>query len=130
MSDEAAVQALVAQTLERFGQVDVLCNNAGISGSGYPLIDQQDREEWERILAVNLIGPMLFSKHVSAAMKTRGRGAIVNTASVAGIRSGAGGNAYSASKAGVINLTMTSACDLGEFGIRVNACALGWWKPA
>lgn len=125
VSNEAAVEALVAAALDRFGRIDVLCNNAGIAGTGHPPIDQQDLGDWQRILAVNLIGPMLFSKHVGSVMKAQQGGAIVNTASVAGIRSGAGGNAYSASKAGVISLTQTSACDLGAYNVRVNAVCPG-----
>ena len=127
VSDEAAVEALVADTLGRFKQIDVLCNNAGIAGGSHPPVyaPEQQVADWQRIIAVNLIGPMLFTKHVSPAMQARRSGAIVNTASVAGIRSGAGGNAYSASKAGVINLTQTTACDLGEWGIRVNAVCPG-----
>lgn len=124
VSQETDVQAAVASILEHFGQIDVLCNNAGIAG-GHMDIAEQDRSQWDRILGVNLIGPMLFIKHVAPHMRERRKGAIVNTASVAGIRSGAGGNAYSASKAGVINLTMTTACDLGEWGIRVNAVCPG-----
>lgn len=124
VSDEPAVEKAVAEVLERFGQIDVLCNNAGVAG-GHMDITEQDRAQWERVLGVNLIGPMLFIKHVSPHMRARRKGAIVNTASVAGIRSGAGGNAYSASKAGVINLTMTAACDLGEAGVRVNAVCPG-----
>lgn len=125
VSQEDQVRSLVEGVMERFGQIDVLCNNAGISGSGYPPIDQQDRDEWARLLDVNLIGPMLLSKHVAPSMKARRQGAIVNTASVAGLRSGAGGNAYSASKAALINLTMTCACDLGEWNVRVNAVCPG-----
>jgi meso-butanediol dehydrogenase/(S,S)-butanediol dehydrogenase/diacetyl reductase len=127
VSDEAAVEALVADALARFQQIDVLCNNAGISGGSYPPVyaPEQQVADWQRIIAVNLVGPMLFTKYASRAMIERRSGAIVNTASVAGIRSGAGGNAYSASKAGVINLTQTTACDLGEFGIRVNAVCPG-----
>lgn len=125
VSDEAAVQGLVADTLARFGQIDVLCNNAGIAGGSHPPITEQDRGAWEKILAVNLLGPMFFTQYVARHMCERRSGAIVNTASVAGVRSGAGGNAYSASKAAVINLTQTSACDLGEFNVRVNAVCPG-----
>jgi NAD(P)-dependent dehydrogenase (short-subunit alcohol dehydrogenase family) len=121
--DEAA--ACVAEVERRFGAIDVLCNNAGISGGDYSLIAQTQTDLWSKILAVNLMGAVHFTKWASRGMIERGRGAIVNTASVAGVRSGAGGNAYSASKAAVINLTMTSACDLGQWGIRVNAVCPG-----
>lgn len=124
VSDEAQVKALVDDVIKRYGQIDILCNNAGISGNHNP-ITEQDRAMWDQVLGVNLIGPMLLIKHVAPHMQARRQGAIVNTASVAGIRSGAGGNAYSASKAGVINLTMTTACDLGGDNVRVNAVCPG-----
>jgi NAD(P)-dependent dehydrogenase (short-subunit alcohol dehydrogenase family) len=124
VSDEAAVQACIAQVLDRFGHIDVLCNNAGITCTHAPITDI-DSADWARVMGVNLFGTAHFIKHAAPSMIARKTGAIVNTASVAGIRSGAGGNVYSASKAGVINLTQTSACDLGGHGIRVNAVCPG-----
>lgn len=125
VSDEAAVEQCVNETIAHFGQLDVLCNNAGIAGGDYNIATEQSLETWQKIIGVNLYGVMLFTKYAARQMQAQGQGAIVNTASVAGIRSGAGGNAYSASKAGVINFTMTSACDLGQFNIRVNAVCPG-----
>jgi NAD(P)-dependent dehydrogenase (short-subunit alcohol dehydrogenase family) len=125
VSDEAAVEHCVAETISHYGQLDVLCNNAGIAGSDYGTVQDQNLETWQQIISVNLYGVMLFTKYASRQMEKQGKGAIVNTASVAGIRSGAGGNAYSASKAAVINFTMTSACDLGSHNIRVNAVCPG-----
>lgn len=129
INDEQAVRQCVESTLARFGQIDVLCNNAGIDGT-LALATDQDAGEWQRVLSVNLMGAVYFTKYVSRSMRDAQRGAIVNTASVAGIRSGAGGNAYSASKAALINFTMTSACDLGQWGIRVNAICPGLVQTA
>ncbi|MFN3581643.1 MAG: SDR family NAD(P)-dependent oxidoreductase [Pseudomonas sp.] len=125
VSVEAEVEACVAETLAHFQRIDLLCNNAGIAGGDYNTAQEQSLETWQKIISVNLYGVMLFTKYASRQMEKQGQGAIVNTASVAGIRSGAGGNAYSASKAAVINFTMTSACDLGSHNIRVNAVCPG-----
>lgn len=127
VADETAVERCVADVIAHFGRIDALCNNAGITGgpSSYVIATEQESEVWQQVMAVNLYGPMYFTKYVARQMQEQQGGAIVNTASVAGIRSGAGGNAYSASKAGLINFTMTSACDLGKWNIRVNAVCPG-----
>jgi NAD(P)-dependent dehydrogenase (short-subunit alcohol dehydrogenase family) len=125
IGNEPEVQGFVAEVQGRYGHIDILCNNAGIAGGDYSAISETDTEVWQRILQVNVMGAVNFTKHVSRLMCAQKSGAIVNTASVAGVRSGAGGNAYSASKAAVINLTMTSACDLGQFNVRVNAVCPG-----
>lgn len=122
---ETDVAAMVAAAVDRHGGLDILCANAGISG-GMAGLFEQCAEDWETLLRVNLIGPFLAIKHGAKAMLDAGRpGAIVCTASVAGLRAGAGGPAYSASKAGVINLVQTSAQQLTGTGIRVNAVCPG-----
>lgn len=128
VADEAAVEDCIARIAQRFCGIDVLANCAGIA-NGLATADEQDLSEWHRVTAVNLYGVVHMTKHVARIMRDAEKGwhggAIVNTASVAGLRSGAGGNAYSASKAAVINFTQTSACDLATFGIRVNAVCPG-----
>jgi len=119
------VVRLVATAKERFGRLDIAFANAGIGGGMAGIFDAT-AELWSEVLRVNLIGPFLMVKHAGKAMAEAGQGgAIVLTASVAGIRSGAGGPAYSASKAGVINLAMVSAQQLSETGVRVNALCPG-----
>jgi meso-butanediol dehydrogenase / (S,S)-butanediol dehydrogenase / diacetyl reductase len=121
---ESEVKDLIDLALRTYSRVDIVCNNAGITGQ-YVGPEGWDGEDWKRVFSVNIMGAVYATKHVSKHMMERGSGAIVNTASVAGIRSGAGGNAYSASKAAVINFTQTSACDLGGYNIRVNAVCPG-----
>ncbi len=122
---ESDVQKIVALALSVHGQINVAFANAGISG-GMPGIFDLTPEEWSEILRVNLIGPWLMVKHAGKAMADAGKGgSLILTASVAGIRSGAGGAAYSASKAGVINLAKVSAQQLSETGVRCNAICPG-----
>ena len=122
--DDAFVKSLVDRAESEFGGLDIFWANAGISG-GFAPLDEQTADYWANILRVNLIGPFLAVKYASQAMIPRGKGAIICTASVAGIRSGAGGPAYSASKAGVISLVKTAANELYGTGIRINAVAPG-----
>jgi meso-butanediol dehydrogenase / (S,S)-butanediol dehydrogenase / diacetyl reductase len=124
VSMEEEVKALVDLALKTYSQIDILCNNAGIGGD-LAKLETENEETWKRVFGVNVLGAVFGSKHVAGHMMARKSGAIVNTASVAGIRGGAGGNAYSASKGALINFTQTSACDLGGFGVRVNAVCPG-----
>ncbi len=124
MSNEEEVKALMALALESYPQIDILCNIAGVAEDIVNL-DQQDRSVWQRVYDVNVMGAVYTTTHICLHMQERKCGAVVNISSVAGIRSGAGGNAYSASKAALINFTQTAACDLGGYNIRVNAVCPG-----
>jgi len=120
----ADIERLVNDAVKAHGGLDIVFANAGISG-GFESISEQTADDWAEILRVNLIGPFLAIKHAAPLIKLRGGGSIVCTASVAGLRSGAGGAAYSASKAGVINLVQTAAQQLSGTGVRVNAICPG-----
>lgn len=104
--------------------VDVLINNAGVS-DGLALVDEITEEVWQRTLAVNLTGPFLLCKRVVPGMLRRGGGVIVNIASVAGLRGGRGGVAYTSSKWGLVGLTQNIAATFGGRGIRCNAICPG-----
>jgi len=121
---EEVVKAFVDLSLSAYGALDVVYANAGISGGFTPLLEQTV-EYWEQILRTNLIGPFLAIKHAAPHMIAKGRGSIVLTASVAGLKANAGAAAYSASKAGVISLAQTAATSLLGTGVRVNAICPG-----
>lgn len=122
--DEGAVEKLVKRGVEAFGGIDIAYANAGIVGDMVPLFEQTV-DDWLRVLQVNLIGPFLMVKHVAPLMVKQGKGAIVCTASVAGLRANAGPTAYSASKAGVVSLVQTVANELSGTGVRINAICPG-----
>jgi len=124
VSIEADFQKLVQVTVERFGRLDCLYNNAGF-GCATRSITETPIEEFDSQVAVLLRGTFLGIKHAGAAMKRQKSGTIVNTSSVAGIAGGYANHVYSAAKAGVISLTRTTALELGEAGIRVNCICPG-----
>ena len=114
------VERYVAAATERFGGVDAFFNNAGILGAVSPLTEYPEAE-FDRVLAVNVKGVWLGMKAVAPAMAARGGGAIVNTASIAGLRGSPNIIAYTASKHAVVGLTRSAAIELVRRGIRVNA---------
>ena len=124
LSEQAVVDEVTATAVERFGGVDVLVNNAGIMDRMSAVADVADAE-WDRVIRVNLTAPFLLTRAVLPHMLTAGRGAIVNTASEAGLRGSAAGAAYTASKHGVVGLTRSLAVMYRKQGIRANAIAPG-----
>jgi len=126
VSDESHVSALAERVRERFGRVDVLVNNAGISLIA-PAEDTTP-EQWRRILAVNLTGPFLLCRELGRMMLAAGSGSIVNVASIAGLGGVGERAAYNASKHGLLGLTRTLAAEWGGRGVRVNAVCPGWVK--
>lgn len=121
---ESEVKAFVERAVRELGGLEVIYANAGIGGGQVPLLEQSV-EQWQETLRVNLIGPFLAVKHAGAHMVAQGKGSIVMTASVAGIRANAGSSPYAASKAGVISLAQTAANSFWGTGVRVNAIMPG-----
>jgi NAD(P)-dependent dehydrogenase (short-subunit alcohol dehydrogenase family) len=121
---EQDVKAFIDLAVSKYGKLDAIWANAGVSGGLIP-IAEQTVEHWQEILRINLIGPFLAIKYSMPHMIAQGHGAIVCTASVAGLKSGASGHPYASSKAGVISLVQTTAYSLSGTGVRINAVCPG-----
>ena len=124
VSAEAEVKAVVARAVNEFGRLDIMYNNAGLGGAVGP-IDETTVENWDKSIAVLLRSVFLGMKFAIPEMRKVGGGSIISTASVAGLRGGAGPHAYSAAKAAVINLTRSVALEVGKDRIRVNCICPG-----
>lgn len=130
VTDEPSAEAAVKATLQMFGRLDVLVNNAGIGGSSAPTLDQT-LEHFRKVLDVHLTGTFLMSRVAAKAMiQTNRRGAIVNFSSIAGLTGLPRRNAYGAAKAGIIAMTKSMGVEWAARGIRVNAVAPGYVKTA
>jgi NAD(P)-dependent dehydrogenase (short-subunit alcohol dehydrogenase family) len=128
VSVAADVQAVVDETVAKFGRVDILINNAGISWAAMP--EDMPLEKWQKVLDVNLTGCFLMAQATGREMLKNNSGSIINIASISGITSSANGPFYAgyvASKAGLIGLTRELAASWGRKGIRVNAIAPGFF---
>jgi hypothetical protein len=129
LTDQKSIEALVTQTVEIHGRIDILVNNAGLTDEMTPAITES-RENFQRVLDVNLTAPFLLSQQVARVMMRNGGGAILNIASVLGLvaHPEKPQAAYTASKGGVVNLTRELASQWGRHGIRVNALAPGLFR--
>lgn len=128
VTEEETIKAAVQTILDEFGKIDILMNNAGVASAGS--IDDLEETEWDRVIAINLKGIFLMSKHVIKPMKERNYGKIINTASIGGLIGSKSLplHAYNASKGAVINLTRGMGASLAQYGITVNAIGPSLFK--
>lgn len=123
VTDEAQVAAVVGEAAAKFGRIDGAVNSAGMAADKH--VFDTSAELFRKILDVNVVGTFLIGREAARHMAKAGRGAIVNVASISGLRGSKGRSAYGASKGAVVNLTQVMANDLAPHGIRVNAVAPG-----
>ena len=134
VADEKSVKNMVKKTVELYGGVDILVNNAAIIPSGKDIFERP-LEEWERVIRVNLTGPYICSRYAAEEMIKRGGGVITNIASTRAFMSEPNTEPYSASKGGLVALTHSLAISLAKYKIRVVSVSPGWietsrWKKA
>lgn len=125
VSSADEMQSLVDSTVERFGGLDIMFNNAGISGAQYPRFLDDDLADFNRVIGINLFGVMAGSRSAGRYMRDNGGGVILNNASIAGLLPGPALMTYRSTKAAVIMFSKSIAIDLAEYGIRVNCLAPG-----
>jgi NAD(P)-dependent dehydrogenase (short-subunit alcohol dehydrogenase family) len=125
VSDPEQVEALVAAAVQRFGGLDIMVNNAGVSGTMHHRFLEDDLADFHRIMAVNVLGVMAGTRDAARHMSANGGGSIINMTSIGGIQAGGGVMTYRASKAAVIQFTKSAAIELAHYEVRVNAIAPG-----
>ena len=127
VTDQASIEGCIGRVTDHFGGVDVLVNNAGVSGAGAAL--DQPKDTFDHVIDTNLRGVWKMAIEAATVMRNQGvQGAIVNIASIVGIRPAAGLSAYAVSKAGVVHMTKALGLEWARYGIRVNALAPGYFE--
>lgn len=133
VTDKAQIEAAVAHTLARYGRLDILVANAGVSDANPALLHETAEEDWHRVIDINLHGTFLTTRAALRQMVTQGRGKIITVASMWGLAAPAGlfpRPAYAASKAAIINLTRELAVQYAAHNIQVNALCPGFFRTA
>jgi len=125
VSSQHDVSELIAFTVENFGRLDIMLNNAGISGQMHASLFEEDFADFDRVVQVDLLGVMLGTQVAARHMKGHGGGSIINTTSIGGLHAGRTMLTYRAAKAGVVHFSKCAAIDLAEYAIRVNCIAPG-----